>query len=89
MARNVTIQINDHNAPGVCTSFYSVRLRLTAIGGFTQLPNQYGDIVGSPAYYAVVLDNLDDDVEYECGITRHCCEGTESGETLVTFTTTP
>ncbi len=89
MARKVWIPVNDQNTGDVCTAFYTIRIRLTADGGWTSLPDQFGELVDSPAYYAIVLENLDDDVEYQVGVTRHCCEGTQSDEVFSTFTTTP
>lgn len=89
MARNVYIPVSDHNVDPVCSAYYNVRYRLTSGGGWTQLSNQQPIAYGSPAEWVIQLENLSDDVEYQAGITRACCGGVLSSESLVTFTTTP
>lgn len=89
MARQVTIPITDHNTGDVCTGFYGIRIKLSSDANWTVLPNQYGTQTGSPLIWAVILDNLVDDVDYDYEITRHCCEGTNSLAASGTFNTTP
>lgn len=85
MAKRAIIPITDHNAPGVCTSFYAIRLKQTSDMNFTQLSNQYGTLYGSPAEYCIILDNLDDGIEYTLEVTRYCCEGTNSAPVTIDF----
>jgi len=80
MARNVSIPITDHNDGDSCTTQYNLRLRLTSTDAWQALAPQYD----SP----IVLDNLNDDVEYQLGVTRVCCDANPSAETFITFTTT-
>lgn len=94
MAREITIPITDHNTPGVCTSYYGIRIKLASVDNWTDLPDQYGTLTGSPAGWAVVIAGLADDLEYDYEITRFCCPlnglpGTFSAVASGSFTTTP
>ncbi len=88
MAKQATIPITDDGSDGVCTSYYSLRLKLHSASAWTVLPNQYGTAVGSPAVNCIVLNNLANDAEYDAEITRHCCTGSVSSPAVVTFTAT-
>lgn len=84
MAKIVTIPIENHEADGVCTSYYALRLRLEGEPAWQVLPNQYEN--------PIVLYNLLDDEDYELEVTRHCCDegaGTTSSTPVVLpFTST-
>lgn len=81
MARQLTINIADDNTPGVCTEGYLVKWRAT----------------GSPTwdfqsmYYTmpIIINGLTDDTTYDISITRQCCNGISSTETIITYDTLP
>lgn len=79
MAKNVSIPITNEGDGPFCTAAYSLRIRKTSGGGWTTLPTQYA----SP----IVINNLDDETEYELGATRQCCDGPISAESTITFST--
>lgn len=89
MAREVTIPITDHNDGDTCTSYYGIKIKLASVDNWTTLPNQYGTLTGSPAVWAIIIPNLEDDLTYDYEITRFCCEGTFSQAATGTFLTTP
>lgn len=89
MAKKAIIPIDDHNDGDVCTLYYSIRIKLSADSNWTDLENQFAEQVGSPAYWAITLRNLNDDVSYDYEITRHCCAGTTSIAATGTTITTP
>lgn len=79
MAARYTIEDSTFNDGSTCTAYYSLRIRKTTAFEWTVLPNQYE----SP----IVVNNLDEGIEYQIGITRHCCDGSVALEVTDTFTT--
>lgn len=80
MAATYQIEDDKFNDGTTCTSFYGLRIRKTSIGNWIELPNQYA----SP----IVISNLDEGIEYQVEITRHCCDNSVSDPAYDTFTTT-
>lgn len=94
MASKAIIPITDHNTGDICTSYYAIRLKLASEDNWQDMDNQYGQMAGSPAGWAVVLTNLIGDVTYDYEITRYCCpenggESTSSVAATGSFLTTP
>lgn len=85
MARRITIPITNHNADGICTSYYLVEYRINGEPGYSFSQQMYT----SP----VVLDNMQDDTLYDFRITRGCCDGVSSTplifQLMTTFLDTP
>jgi hypothetical protein len=89
MARRIIQPITDHNDGTTCTLYYGVRFKLSSDSAWTDLGNVYAEETGSPPYWAIIIDNLEDDVNYDIEITRYCCEGTVSAVATDTILTTP
>lgn len=89
MARKITIPVDDHNDGNTCSLYYTVRFKPSADADWTYLLQQQPIETGSPVFYGLIIENLEDDISYDYEITRHCCSGTTSIAATGTVTTTP
>lgn len=88
MATKVIIPVTDHNDGETCSLYYTVRFKPASLDSWFTMEQVQPELTGSPAYYGIVLQNLDDNVIYNYEITRSCCEGTISAAATGTFNTT-
>lgn len=72
MAKRISIEIDDHNADGICTFYYVVKYKKSGDVGYTQLnPN--------PISPPIVISGLAEGMEYDVVINRVCCENDGNG----------
>lgn len=79
MAKKITIPVTNHEAEGVCTTYYRVQYKLNTEPGYAEMPPVYGDSIEIP--------NLAADATYNIRIVRRCCDGLESAATELTVNT--
>lgn len=89
MASKLTIPVDDHNDGLTCSLYYTVKYKLSAVSDWTYLLQQQPVMVESPLSYYLEIRNLEDDVNYDIEVIRHCCEGTTSVAATDTVLTTP
>lgn len=77
--RTISIDITDHNEPGVCTAAYFVQYKIDGDPDYIALPNQYA----SP----IVITNLQDSTDYEISIQRQCCDGNFGTPLIINYNT--
>lgn len=80
MAKRITIPDLNFNDGSTCTSYYAIRIKRIDAINWSVLLNQFS----SP----IIIDNLEEDVEYNIEITRYCCEGTNSAPVTINILTT-
>lgn len=81
MSRQVTLPIDNHDAPGMCTQYYVVEYK-------PQSDPNYAVLSPNPMDSPIVIDNLLDDIIYDIRVTRFCCNGQSSIAASTTVDTT-